>query len=119
LFCGSKPQNTASFFEKNCVEKQYLAQRTPGFPRFQPSSQQLTWFFHTRKGKSSRSPAIHNQSTDSEQPRGKGFSGISTQQKTVFHKFPSPYYDFYNKFNIRHGHRKRIQNTGPKQKGEE
>jgi hypothetical protein len=56
LFSSSKPQNTAPFFAKNCVEKQYLVERARGFPLFQPSSQQLTWIFHTHCAKRSRIP---------------------------------------------------------------
>ena len=50
-------------------------------------------------GKKDRSQPFHDPFTTHSQPRGNQNPRIPTRLFGVFHKFPTPYYGYYNKFN--------------------
>ena len=50
-------------------------------------------------GKKDRSQPFHDPFTTHSQPRGNQNPRIPTRLFRVFHKFPTPYYGYYNKFN--------------------
>ena len=50
--------------------------------------------------KKDRSQPFHDPFTTHSQPRGNQNPRIPTRLFGVFHKFPTPYYGYYNKFNI-------------------
>ena len=49
--------------------------------------------------KKDRSQPFHDPFTTHSQPRGNQKPRIPTRLFGVFHKFPTPYYGYYNKFN--------------------
>ena len=49
--------------------------------------------------KKDRSQPFHDPFTTHSQPRGNQNPRIPTRLFGVFHKFPTPYYGYYNKFN--------------------
>ena len=51
-------------------------------------------------GKKDLSQPFHDPFTTHSQPRGNQNPRIPTRLFGVFHKFPTPYYGYYNKFNI-------------------
>ena len=50
-------------------------------------------------GKKDPSQPFHDPFTTHSQPRGNQNPRIPTRLFGVFHKFPTPYYGYYNKFN--------------------
>ena len=50
-------------------------------------------------GKKDLSQPFHDPFTTHSQPRGNQNPRIPTRLFEVFHKFPTPYYGYYNKFN--------------------
>ena len=51
-------------------------------------------------GKKDLFQPFHDPFTTHSQPRGNQNPRIPTRLFGVFHKFPTPYYGYYNKFNI-------------------
>ena len=51
-------------------------------------------------GKKDLFQPFHDPFTTHSQPRGNQNPSIPTRLFGVFHKFPTPYYGYYNKFNI-------------------
>ena len=51
-------------------------------------------------GKNPRLPHFNISFTPDSQTRGNRNPGIPPRHSGVFHKFPTPYYGYYNKFNI-------------------
>ena len=51
-------------------------------------------------GKNPRLPHFNISFTPDSQTRGNRNPGIPPRHAGVFHKFPTPYYGYYNKFNI-------------------
>ena len=51
-------------------------------------------------GKKGSFSPFHDPFTTHSQPRGNQNPRIPTRLFGVFHKFPTPYYGYYNKFNI-------------------
>ena len=70
------------------------------FPLFPLSFQHSTPILHSRCGKRQMFPRFNIPSTVPQQTRGKPKPRIPARVCGVFHIFPSPYYDYYNKFNI-------------------
>ena len=58
------------------------------------------FFFHTRRGKKSSFSPFHKPFTLHSQASGKPRSRTIPHIFRLFHIFPSPYYEYYNKFNI-------------------
>ena len=52
------------------------------------------------RGKNPRLPHFNISFTPDSQTRGNQNPGIPPRHSGVFHKFPTPYYGYYNKFNI-------------------
>ena len=69
------------------------------FPLFPRSFQHSTFSFHRDCGKEKRKGSFHNTFTFHSQTRGKRKALEPPREKRVFHIFPTPYYDYYNKFN--------------------
>jgi len=70
------------------------------FPLFPLSFQHSTPILHSRCGKRQMFPRFNIPSTVPQQIRGKPKPRIPARVCGVFHIFPSPYYGYYNKFNI-------------------
>ena len=77
----------------------YLVVKSQTFPHFPPSFQHSTYSFHIHCGKQGFSSRFHNSSTTHSQSGGNQNPRIPTRLFRVFHKFPTPYYGYYNKFN--------------------
>jgi hypothetical protein len=78
----------------------YLVAKRRSFPHFPLSFQHLTSVLHIGCGKKHRSPPFNISFTSLPQPGGKPKPHFPTRLFRVFHKFPTPYYGYYNKFNI-------------------
>ena len=72
-------------------------------------------------GKKDLSQPFHDSFTTHSQPRGNQNPRIPTRLFRVFHKFPTPYYGYYNKFNkidrSAGNSEEQIHNTTGEQKG--
>ena len=77
----------------------YLVVKTQTFPHFPQSFQHSTSVLHTVCGKKDLFQPFHDPFTTHSQPRGNQNPRIPTRLFGVFHKFPTPYYGYYNKFN--------------------
>jgi hypothetical protein len=80
--------------------EQDIVVRRQSSPLFPPSFQHSTSVLHTRRGKKSRSSPFHKPFTLHSQAGGKPQSRTIPHIFRLFHIFPSPYYEYYNKFNI-------------------
>jgi hypothetical protein len=80
--------------------EQDIVVRRQSSPLFPPSFQHSTSVLHTRRGKKSRSHPFHKPFTLHSQAGGKPRSRTIPHIFRLFHIFPSPYYEYYNKFNI-------------------
>jgi hypothetical protein len=80
--------------------EQDIVFRRQSSPLFPPSFQHSTSVLHTRRGKKSRSSPFHKPFTLHSQAGGKPWSRTIPHIFRLFHIFPSPYYEYYNKFNI-------------------
>ena len=77
----------------------YLVVKTQTFPHFPQSFQHSTCVLHMGCGKKGPFSPFHNPFTTHSQRRGNPNPRIPTGLFQVFHKFPTPYYGYYNKFN--------------------
>ena len=78
----------------------YLVEAGRIFPLFPQSFQHSTPEIHTGCGKEPRTPRFHIPSTLHSQSGGKPNPGMKPKLFRLFNIFPTPYYDYYNKFNI-------------------
>jgi hypothetical protein len=80
--------------------EQDIVVRRQSSPLFPPSFQHSTSVLHTRRGKKSSTSPFHKPFTLHSQAGGKPWSRTIPHIFRLFHIFPSPYYEYYNKFNI-------------------
>ena len=69
------------------------------FPLFPLSFQHSTFSFHGICGKKKGADGFHSPFTIHSQTRGEPKALAPPNKNGVFHIFPTPYYDYYNKFN--------------------
>ena len=70
------------------------------FPLFPQSFQHLTPTIHIGCGKKPPTTRFNTSSTTHSQPRGKSLPRMKPDTFRLFNIFPTPYYGYYNKFNI-------------------
>ena len=70
------------------------------FPLFPQSFQHLTPTIHIGCGKKPPTTRFNTSSTTHSQPRGKPLPRVKPDTFRLFNIFPTPYYGYYNKFNI-------------------
>ena len=99
-FAGDKPQNMGRNAGESGKTEQDIVFRRQSSPLFPPSFQHSTSVLHTRRGKKSSSSPFHKPFTLHSQAGGKPRSRTIPHIFRLFHIFPSPYYEYYNKFNI-------------------
>jgi hypothetical protein len=78
----------------------YLVAKRRSFPHFPLSFQHLTSVLHNGCGKKRRFPPFNISFTSLSHPGGNPKPRIPAGHFRVFNIFPTPYYDYYNKFNI-------------------
>ena len=97
---GDKTPNMGRNAGESGKTEQDIVFRRQSSPLFPPSFQHSTSVLHTRRGKKSSSSPFHKPFTLHSQSGGKPRSRTIPHIFRLFHIFPSPYYEYYNKFNI-------------------